>query len=169
MSRAFTIIDAEQLRQALRLNTDGTVTWLVPSKFHRERTGVQAGSPIPTHAGKVYWAVQINGRKVKRSHIVFCLTHGRWPSGQIDHINGNSLDDRPENLREATPTQNAWNHQRRAKKSPLPMGVRVAKSGRFVARIAVNKQKLTIGTFDTANAASAAYQAARRQHFGEFA
>ena len=49
------------------------------------------------------------------------------------------------------------------------MGVRRAKSGRFVARISVNRQHLTIGTFDSPEQASAAYMAARANHFGEFA
>lgn len=170
----FTIIDAEQLRWLLRLNDDGTLTWLQPGKYHTDLVGTEAGNaitnrPASHHNGKKYWHVQILCRKIKRSHIVFCLTHGRWPEHQIDHINGNSLDDRPCNLREATPTQNAWNHKRRAKKSPLPMGVRQAVSGRYVARIAVNKKQITIGTFDAPDAASAAYQQARIQHFGEFA
>lgn len=165
----FTVIQAEQLRWLFDLNTDGTLTWLQPSKYHNDLIGTEAGSPMPTHSGKAYWAVQVLGRKVKRSHIVFCLTHGRWPAQQVDHINGDSLDDRPENLREATPTQNAWNHKRRAKRSPLPMGVRQAVSGRYVARIGVNKKQITIGTFDALDAAVAAYQQARIQHFGEFA
>ena len=162
------IIDCEQLRQMFQLNSDGSLTWLSISKYHIEKLGRAAGSPIPSH-GKAYWAVQINGRKVKRSRIVFCLTHGRWPQQQIDHINGNSLDDRPENLREATVTQNAWNHKRRAKRSPTPMGVRFERSGRYRARIAVNKKQLNLGVFATMDMASDAYQAARRQHFGEFA
>lgn len=152
-----------------RLGHDGSLTWLRVSKYHAEKVGSEAGSPIPNHSGKVYWAVQINGRKVKRSQIVFCLTRGHWPTQQVDHINGNSLDDRPDNLREATATQNAWNHKTRAKASPLPMGVRKAASGRFVARITVNKRAFTIGTFDTPELAAISYQAARRVNFGEFA
>lgn len=167
--RKFTVIDAEQLRQMLELNEGGSLTWRNLSKHHAEKLGGEAGSPRPHHSGKAYWHVQIHGRKFKRSHIVFCLTQGRWPSGQIDHINGDSLDDRPSNIREATLTQNAWNHKGRAKQSPLPMGVRLSKSGRYVARIAVNKHKLTLGTFDTASQAEAVYRAARREYFGEFA
>lgn len=166
---SFTIRDAEQLGRMFRLNADGSLTWLSISKYHAEKVGTEAGTPMPTHAGKAYWGVQINGRKAKRSHIVFCLTHGRWPEGQIDHINGNSLDDRPCNLREATVTQNAWNHKRRAKTSPTPMGVRRWTDSRFQARIAVNKKQISLGVFKTAEEASVAYQRARREYFGEFA
>ena len=160
---------SDRIRSMFTLRPDGCLVWIDPSKYHIDLVGKNAGAPIPGGSGKTYWAVQIDGVKVRRSHIVFCLTHGRWPSLQIDHINGNSLDDRPCNLREATVTQNAWNHRTRKKSSPWPMGVRRSKSGRFVARIAVNHNKITIGTFDTASDAEAAYRSARRQHFGEFA
>jgi hypothetical protein len=151
------------------VKADGALVWLRPSKYHPDLQGKSAGAVAPTQNGKAYWAVQIDGRKVKRSHIVFAMTRGKWSEAQIDHINGCSLDDRPANLREATLTQNAWNHHKRAKASPLPMGVRVAKSGRFVARISVNKRHVTIGTFNSPLAASDAYLKARVEHFGEFA
>jgi hypothetical protein len=159
----------EDLRSMFALLPTGDLVWLRPSKYHPDLLARTAGGPITNHAGKVYWHIQIDGKKIKRSHIVFCLTHGRWPVGQIDHINGDSADDRASNLREATPTQNAWNHKRRSKKSPLPMGVRRAMSGRYVARIAVNKRQITIGTYDTPGQAQRAYLAARFIHFGEFA
>lgn len=164
-----TIIDVERVRSVLRLHKDGVVFWSAPSKHHKYLYGKVAGNKSANPAGKAYWVIQVDGRKFRRSWIVFCLTHGHWPSDQIDHIDGDSLNDRPENLREATPTQNAWNHKRRAKRSPLPMGVRAAASGRFVARIAVNKQLITIGTFNSSTQASSAYLTARRVHFGDFA
>lgn len=159
----------ERLRELFVIKADGSLLWIRPSKHHPDLRGQTAGTPTPNRNGKVYWLVQVDGKKRKRSQIVFCMTRGRWPAQQIDHINGDSTDDRPSNLREATQEQNAWNHKRRAKKSPLPMGVRTSGSGRFVARIAVHKKQITIGTFNTIEQASAAYAAARVQHFGEFA
>jgi hypothetical protein len=165
----FRIIDAPQLRRMFGMRHDGTLIWTAPPKQHMDLVGCIAGSPIPNHSGKAYWAVQIAGRKVKRSHIVFCLIHGRWPSVQVDHIDGNSLNDAPNNLREATATQNAWNHKKRAKKSALPMGVKALRNGRFQARIGVHKESISLGTFPTPETASEAYQRARVHHFGEFA
>ncbi len=162
-------LSVDDLREMFILYPGGVIFWLVPPKNHPRLKNKTAGAPAMNHNGKVYWHIQINGRKVKRAHIVFCLTHGRWPQSQIDHINGDSLDDRPSNIREATPTQNAWNHKKRAKKSELPMGVRVALSGRYVARIGVNKRSLTLGTFDTVTEAQSAYIQARSTYFGEFA
>lgn len=126
----------------------GRIYWLDVSKFHSRLNGSEAGCPRPSRSGKAYWIVKVGGKPYRRSHIIFAITRDRWPSQQIDHINGDSLDDRPGNLREATQTQNAWNHKRRAKRSTLPMGVR-ALGGRFQARIAVNRQTLYLGVFDT--------------------
>lgn len=159
----------QRLRDLFEMKDDGSLLWAHPPKNHPDLCGRLAGNPIPTHNGKVYWIVQVDGRKHRRAQITFCMTNGYWPTPQVDHINGNSLDDRPVNLRVATVTQNAWNHKGRAKRSPLPMGIRSAASGRYVARIAVNKRKICLGTFDSVEQASRAYQDARRHHFGEFA
>ncbi len=158
-----------RLRELFVVKPDGCLLWVNPSKYHHDLRGQAAGSPLPNHHGKVYWCVQIDGRKIRRSRIVFCMMRGYWPIDQIDHINGNSLDDRPNNLREATATQNAWNHKTRAKRSLLPMGVRQDVRGKYVARIRVNHRAITLGTFLDVAQAEAAYRVARAQYFGEFA
>lgn len=155
-----------------RLSVDvdsGRVFWIDATKHHIRLNGKEAGcARKSSSSGKHYWHIKLNGVAVKRSAIVFCAAHGRWPVMQIDHINGDSLDDRAVNLREATPTQNAWNHKLRTKKSPLPMGVR-AIGGRFQARIAKDKTAHSLGCFDSAEDASRAYRLARTSLFGEFA
>lgn len=160
----------EQLKARLHVDVvAGAVTWIDATKQHVGLNGKVAGSPRANHCGKQYWHVKVNGQPIKRSHIVFLFATGRWPVLQIDHINGNSLDDRISNLREASPTQNAWNHKTRAKASTCPMGVRKLPSGRFQARIAVEKRKVCIGTFDSEIQAEQAYQQKRKELFGEYA
>lgn len=146
----------------------GVFYWIVPPRKHAELLGEEAGC-ITYSNGKPYHIIQINSAKYKRSRLAFFYMEGRWPTKIMDHINGDSLDDRWLNLREATSTQNAWNHKTRAKKSDLPMGVRINSSGRFSARIGVMGQQVQIGTFDTADEARAAYMDARLKYFGEFA
>lgn len=147
----------------------GVMIWVNVSPYHKEKNGREAGTLLPNNHRKFYHVISLGGRKHKRSRLAFAWMTGRWPAHQIDHINGDSTDDRWENLREATATQNAWNHRKRAKTSGLPMGVRSNPSGRFSARIAVNKRMIQIGTFDTSEAAAEAYAAARRQYYGQFA
>ena len=161
----------DRLFQVFVVDLDGgRLHWRQPSKFHNEKAGREAGCAWRSHSGKQYWHVKIDGRTYKRGRLIFFLAHGRFPSPCLDHINGNSLDDRLANIREATITQNAWNHKRRAKRSLLPMGVRlISASGRYQARIAFNKSMIHLGAYDTPAEAAFAYQAKRRELYGHFA
>ena len=145
----------------------GLFYWINPPAAHAELLGEEAGSV--QGGNKSYHAIQIDGVKYRRGRLAFLYMEGRWPTECIDHINGNSLDDRWLNLREATATQNAWNHKGRSKAADLPMGVRINSSGRFAARIGVNGTQVQIGTFDTEEQAAEAYKIARRKYFGQYA
>jgi HNH endonuclease/AP2 domain len=90
---------------------------------------------------------------------------GEEPPATIDHRHGDPYDNRWETLRGATQTQQNQNrrHLQRNNTSGF-RGVRQYPSGRYYARI----QNRSLGAFDTAEEASAAYEAAARATFGEF-
>jgi hypothetical protein len=163
-------MDANHIRAVLDYDPKaGVMTWIAPSKHHNRLTGTEAGTSQRGQTGKAYWKIAINGRKFGRSRLAFAWMTGEWPPHMVDHIDGNSLNDAWANLRHATVLENAWNHQRRAKKSSLPMGVRTTAAGRYAARLAVNKVMLHLGAFDSPEAAEAAYRQARKVHYGDFA
>lgn len=146
----------------------GTLTWLRPPANHTRLRGRRAGSNRPGRGDKKYCYIKKDRHALKRGWLIFLWVHGRWPAPCLDHIDGNSTNDSIVNLREATITQNAWNHKGRKKKSRLPMGVR-SLEGRFQARIVVNRKMLYLGMFASAAEASATYQQKRRELYGEFA
>lgn len=148
----------------------GRLFWAAPPKNHAEKFGREAGYVCNgTGKNKSYWQVRFGGKTYKRSRVVFYIVHGRWPEPCVDHINSDSLDDRPENLREVTRVQNAQNQApRRNKLSGLPQGVSAYK-GKFRAKITVNKKSRFIGDFTTPAEAHAAYSQARKEYFGEYA
>lgn len=155
---------------AFRLDSDsGKLFWQNPPKEHAEKMGREAGYLLmPKGKNKSYWQIRIGGKTYKRSRIVFYLTNGRWPEPCVDHINGNSLDDRPSNLREATHAQNAWNMASRSgKKSGLPQGVSRYKSG-FRAVITKLGKRTVLGCFLDPESAAQAYQTARKEMFGDY-
>ena len=66
----------------------------------------------------------------------------------VDHINWNTLDNRKENLRIATKTQNNINIKRRKNNRSGYTGVSLLKNGKYVAAISINKKKIYLGTFN---------------------
>lgn len=147
----------------------GRMFWRDGPRTHPRLKGVEAGSIRTQHSGKLYWIIKIDGKTYKRSHLIFLLANGYWPTPCVDHINGNSTDDRPSNLRQATIQQNAWNHKKRKRRASLPMGVRSLPSGRYEARIGHNGRQVHLGSYETPAAAQAVYLDKRRELYGEFA
>lgn len=112
--------------------------------------------------------ISINMRRCsyKAHRLAWLLMTGEWPSGEVDHINGDPADNRWANLRLTTRATNMQN-QRRAharKNSTGLLGVS-RRPTYFEARIQVNKCLHSIGKYATAEEAHAAYvEAKRRMH-----
>ena len=84
------------------------------------------------------------------------------PEGFItDHINGDTLDNRDENLRTVTSSQSAMNRGRRRDNYGKPIGVSRTKSGNYSAVIGAGGKKFYLGTYKTMERAAAAYERAR--------
>lgn len=90
-------------------------------------------------------------------------------SVEVDHINGNPLDNRLCNLRLATSSQNKLNTKDRYENCTTYRGVTRLKSGRYKATITVNYLTTSLGTFKTPEEAALAYNSAATKYHGEFA
>lgn len=86
----------------------------------------------------------------------------------IDHINGNGLDNRRENLRGATAAQNAKNRRLNANASSGLKGVTRLPSGRWRAQIASDGVKYHLGTYASKTDAHAAYVSASIRLHGAY-
>jgi len=117
-----------------------------------------------TSKGYIYMKVDRRGYMAHR--LVFLHVTGRWPRGQIDHINGDRADNRFDNLREATQSENSQN-QRTAKRSNLSSGLLgvtwAPKLKKWVAQIMIEGDQNRLGSFDTPELAHAAYCDAKRR------
>lgn len=93
------------------------------------------------------------------------------PGFCIDHINHNGLDDRLQNLRIATPSENHQNTRKtKSKTSSKYKGVDFVKPTRkWRARIALNTKRLFLGSFTDELSAAKAYDEAAIRYFKEYA
>lgn len=131
--------------------------------FWKEARGTaRKGDPAGHLNGTGYLHVGLAGRKLRVNRIVWAMHHGSWPSGEVDHIDGDPLNNRIENLRDVTHGVNMMNRRRpRADSSVGVLGVE-RHHDKFRVRIRVDGKQLTVGRFDTVEEAGAAYLQAQR-------
>jgi hypothetical protein len=132
------------------------------------KTGWKAGTPAGTPCSLGYISIGIGKRNGFKAHrLAWLYVHGCWPAGLIDHIDGNSQNNRIANLREATSSDNSVNfHTPRFNKTGF-RGV-VALNGKFSSVPRFRGQRFYLGTFDTAAEAHAAYMRFRANKDGAF-
>ncbi len=88
----------------------------------------------------------------------------------VDHHNCDTLDNRRENLRLATPAQNMQNRRKRKNTSSQFIGVSFHKNSKvWVVQIVHNGKHIWLGRFDSEIEAAKAYDEAARKYHGEFA
>lgn len=98
----------------------------------------------------------------------------RWlldppPHLVVDHIDGDGLNNQRANMRICTNKQNLSNQGPSTRNTIGLKGVRRLGNGRFIAQITANGRTRGLGTFDAAEDAARAYDAAALRAFGEFA
>lgn len=131
---------------------------------------VQKGPSIRgTIAGSVnskgYGQICINGKRYVSHRLAWIYVYGTPPSGELDHINRDKSDNRIANLREVTRHQNCQNVGATSSNSSGFKGVSWEKtSSKWRARIRVNGVPLSLGCFDSKEAAAEAYRAAAMQY-----
>ncbi len=162
-------MNLDRLREVLDYNPEtGALTW----RF-RLSPNCKLGEP----AGKIgingYRKIRIDGTIYTASHLAWFHFHGTPPAGLLDHKNLDKADDRIENLREATASQNCMNQPRNARNTTGFKGVSVYNkqytTAKFRSSIRHNGKRIFLGLFHTAEAANEAYCKAAAELHGEFA
>lgn len=92
------------------------------------------------------------------------------PKGmETDHINGDRLDNRRENIRVCTKAQNLRNVAKRTNNSSGMKGVYKSRNEKWVAQIRLNGKSYYLGIFSEKVEAAMAYNEAAKKFHGEFA
>lgn len=169
------VLTLEWLRSALDYDaTTGRLTWKVRSqesfwggdayregvarRWNREKAGREAG-----HIGANGYRILCIARRTNQAHrIAWAMATGAWPEKQIDHINHDRSDNRLENLREVSGSENCRNRSLPRDNRSGVIGVD-RRHGEWRARIFHEGRRLDLGSFKSLEAAAEARSAASRQ------
>jgi len=138
------------------------------------RLQASGGQKIGAVAG---WETMCNGKKYKKINIknktyylhqvIFFYHYGYIPK-YIDHADGNSLNNKIENLREATQSQNVHNATKRTTNKSGYKGVCFVKN-KWRSAIMVNGKNISLGVYDSIEEAAIAYKNGANKFYGQFA
>lgn len=150
---------------------EGILRWRNASGRHGR---YPAGSPAGSPNAEGYFQVRVGGQSYRVCRLIWLLVTGEWPEHQVDHVDRNPANDKWENLREATPSQNKANcgKYKTEKASCHLKGVQAVqkrKSIRYRAIATKDGNRFHLGYFDTPEEAHAAYLRASEELHGEFA
>jgi hypothetical protein len=156
------VLTAARLRKLFAYDPDtGVLTNLISRG--KARVGAVAG----TLQSMGYQQVSVYGRKFLGHRLAWLHFYGSWPNGNLDHVDRDPQNNRICNLRLANGAQNRANSRRPNNNSTGRKGVYLYRR-RWHAKINKDHEQRYLGSFDSIEAA-AAYAAAAKQIFGDFA
>lgn len=159
------MITQNRLKELIHYNPlSGSFVWIKP------RQGVKLG----TECGRIspstgYRDITIDRKSYRACRLAFLYQEGKFPPYDVDHINRIKCDDKWENLRKATRTQNSSNINLRKNNTSGFRGVTwdsTRKKWRVQARI--GGKKVNLGRFVDYEDAVNASKLALKNEFGEF-
>jgi HNH endonuclease len=141
---------------------DGRLYW--KNSLRPSFNGKEAGCDN----GNGYKKVTIDGKQYYVHRIIYLMHHGFFPLF-IDHIDCNPSNNKIDNLRQATASQNTINFIRKRKSKSGVCNVSFDKRrNKFCVYIKINCKSKFLGSFEDLELAELVAQEARSKHYGEF-
>lgn len=156
----------ERLKKLLSYNPEtGDWKWLMPIN-KRTLIGDAAGT-ISVHG---YRIITIGGVKYRASRLAYLYMNGSWPPDEMDHKNRCKLDDRWDNLRVVSRSQNALNRDLQENNTSGARGVHWdSNREKWFAQVKVDGVNHSIGRFDSFEEAVVARDSAAKDLHQDFA
>lgn len=124
---------------------------------------IKAGTPAGCVCTGGYMQVRVDGNLRMLHRLAWIYSNGPVTTEMVDHIDGNRLNNRLSNLRQATRSMNAQNIRRANSLSKHGvLGISPGHKG-WKASVSVNNKQRYLGVFPTQELAHAAYLAAKRE------
>jgi hypothetical protein len=158
------ILTQERLKELLHYDPDtGVFTWKTAVGRGKDRQYAGAAAGRLRQDG--YIRIGIGRMRYMAHRLAFVYKLGSMPAMFVDHINGIKHDNRWENLREATVSENGQNTRLPKGNNPL-IGAywRGGRRNKWEAQLCVAGVHRHLGYFDTAEEAHSAFVAAKRIH-----
>ena len=131
------------------------------------RVGIQVGKKVGHLSAKGYLMFTFQRKAYYIHKCIFILVHG-YAGENTDHIDGDKLNNKIENLRASTAQQNNWNKSGLKNASSKYKGVSLRKDGKWLSCISLNGKTVHLGLFKNERAAALAYLKQAQIHHGEF-
>lgn len=157
---------AERVRELLDYDQNtGTFVWKVQPSARRVDVGLIAGCTSLHRSQISYRSIGVDGGQHLAHRLAVLWMTGEWPNdaSDVDHIDGDGLNNAWANLRVVTKSINRWNTVAPPCHNTSGVrGVHWSKPNRkWAAQIQVHGRVRFLGYFTDIDEASAAYQAAR--------
>ena len=163
-------LTAERASTLLTYDPDsGEMKWKV-QRGNAYPPGTRCGSICRTGHGYMCLVVKVDGKTYKLARLAWLINYGKWPVGQIDHIDLNPLNNAISNLRECTASQNCANRRYRSGATSGFKGVTYRKrERRWCAQVRSGGKLMYWKLFTTKEEAAEAYIKASSEIHGQFA
>ena len=146
-------ITQEKVRSLLYLNDSTGEFFWAAARSNRHPKDAKAGSV--TSQG--YVRINLLKRPVLAHRLAWLYVYGKWPDGELDHINGDPADNRICNLREVSHAKNMQNIHKKSNTVSGIKGVSLFRGLQWKAQITHQYKATHLGYFATKEEAALAY------------
>jgi hypothetical protein len=157
------ILTQEELKEYLSYNPmDGVFTWLKHNN-RKDLIGKKAGTYKVS-----YIHIWVNSKSYMAHRLAWLYMTGEFPDSNLDHKDCNGHNNKWENIRKATDTQNCYNRTKMKSNTSGYKGVYFVRENKYRALSSINSVRHHLGYFKTAQEAAEVYRKFAKEHHGEF-
>lgn len=153
-------IDFTYFSEILEYNQESGLFFWKKRVNSKVDAGMQAGNVMSSG----YIHITVKGKKILAHRLAWLFCTKSWPKGQIDHINGDKLDNRISNLRDVCASINLQNRRKPAGNNPYVGVSRIKGTNLWQAHIGFDGLQKNLGRFKSAEEARDAYLFAKKKY-----